>query len=222
MGTRDTRRVDVAGTSGISAAATAAVVTVNVAASAGSGDLYVYPTGSDRPRSPLVEYRAKHRSSVQTVVPIGKRGSITVENVGRSSKAVDVDVVAAYQPSSMAGGYGFVARRKIATVVNTRSNVGIARLNSGVTKTVSLSGQVAAGTKAVLLQVTVRRPDTETRLTFWRADGRRPGTIDAAAPAGQSVSTTVLAQLSSHGELKLRNAGADGVDLVVSLVGSYR
>jgi hypothetical protein len=222
VGARDTRRVDVAGTRGISTSATAAVVTVNVPASAGSGDLYVYPTGSDRPKSPLVEYRANHRSSVQTVVPVGSRGSVTVENVGRSAKAVDVDVVAAYQPPARAGGYGFVARRKIATVVNTAANVGVKRLNSGETKVVSLAHQVTVGTKAVLLQVTVRKPATETRLTFWQADGRRPATVDAAAAGGQTVSTTVLAQLSAHRELKLRNTGADGVDLTVSLVGSYR
>ncbi len=222
VGPRDTRRVDVAGSRGISGSASAAVVTLNVPASTGSGDLYVYPTGSKRPKSPLVEYRAKHRVSVQTVVPLGNGGTITVENVGRSTKTVDVDVVAAYQPPTGAGGYGFVARRKIATVVNTGSDVGVRRLNSGETKVVSLAHQVSVGTKAVLLQVTVRKPAAETRLTFWRADGRRPRTIDAAAAGGQTVSTTVLAQLSAQRELKLRNTGADGVDLVVSLVGSYR
>ena len=216
------RRVQVAGTTGIDASATAAVVTVNVPASAGSGELFVYPTGADRPKSSLVTYRAGHRAAVQTVVPVGNGGQVTVENVGSVSKAVEVDVVASYQPSSLAGGLGFVPRRNTATIVNTSADLGIARLDSGDTNVISFGNKVPVGTRAVMLQVTVRKPAAETRLTFWRADARRPATVDAAAPAGQSISTTVLAQLSADGQVKLRNAGADGVDLIVSLVGTYR
>ncbi|MFZ0325527.1 MAG: hypothetical protein WAN48_15515 [Actinomycetes bacterium] len=215
-------RIQVADTRGVSPAATAAVVTLNVPASAGSGRLFVYPTGSQRPKSPVLSYTKGTLSTVQTVVPLGSGGSITVENAGRTAKAVDVDVSAAYQPATLRGGVGFVARHKVVTVVNTAKNLGIRKLNSGDTKVISLAKRVPVDAKAVLLEVTIRKPSADTRLTFWRADGRRPHTVDAAAASRQSVSTTVLAQLSANREVKLRNVGADGVNLVVSVVGTYR
>jgi hypothetical protein len=213
------RKLAVAGLSGVPAAASAVVVNVNVAASAGRGELYAYPSGGARPRGELVSYRGGHLTTIQTVVPVGADGSITVENVGRHDKAVSVDVLGAFVSPSSRKGLGFVARKRVVTVASSAKNVGLTTLDSGDTKVLALGRHLPPEARSAVLTVSIRRPDADTRLTLWRGDGTRPVTVDVSASAGQTMSSTVVVPLSPTARIKLRSVGANNVDVRINLVG---
>lgn len=216
---RSTDRLVVAGSNGVPAGATAVVVNVSVGTSRGSGHLFAYPAGADRPRSPLLSYLPRHVTTIQTVLPVGANGSIVIDNAGRRAKPVWVDVVGAYVPTSSAGALGLVARSSVVPVANSKKSIGITTLNSGDTKLLALGRHLPPQARAVVLNVTVAKPAQDTRLTFWRADQPMPGTVDMSASTGRTVTSSFIVPLSVAQKIKLSNSGADGVNVVIRLAG---
>ncbi len=194
---------------------------MTVEAGNGHGDLFVYPSGGDRPKVPTLSY-SKQAQTVTTMVPIGRGGAITVENSGSSSRAVDVDVVGAYEPAALKGGRGYSTRRTPVTVVDTSRDLGLPKLGVQHTRTFSVATGVNRSAESVLLEVTARHAKQNTRLTFWRADQGFPGTTSLSVSAGAVVSGIVVASLTDHGRVRVRNSGGAGLDLKVTVLGSYR
>jgi hypothetical protein len=215
------RRVTVAGTAGVDPAASAAVVSVTVRGGRGRGAVYVYPAGAVRPQQPLAEYR-RSAQTVQATVPLGRGGALVVENVGRTGRQLDVDLVGSYEPLAVSGGLGLSPRRKPATVVATDRDRGLRRLDAGVVKSFSVAGVVPDGTRAVLLEVTVQDPSATTQLRFWRGDLAQPGTVDLTVNRGGSASATLVAPVDANGEVTLTATAGTDLDLTVAVTASFR
>jgi len=213
--------VQVAGQSGVPASATAALVNINVVKSLGKGRVFAYASGASRPWTPVVTYRSNHRYTVQTVVPLSSNGSLTVANLGLRAKPIRVDVVGAFVPPGSTGGLGYVAKTKIGTVASTSRNIAITTLDSGDTKVIGMARLLPPEAKAALLNVSVVDPRAETMLNLWGAAQPRPATVAFTARPGQTVSGSVVVPLSALRHFKLRNVGADGVNLTVSLAGYF-
>lgn len=212
-------KVQVAGVAGLPSDATAAVINLIVPGSPGRGSVFAYPFGGARPPGAVVGYRGNRQAVMQTVVPLSARGALALMNRGRSAKNVAVDVVGAYVPSS--DQLGLVARRRPRLLASTSKNVGLADVDAGDTKVISLGRKVSSDTRAVLVQVSVREPSADTALTLW-ARGRRPSTVDVAALRERTTTATVLVPLSPRRQMRLFAAGADHLSLRITLVGNYR
>jgi hypothetical protein len=211
----------IAGKAGTDPASSAAVVSVTVDKGAGSGRLFVYPAGAERPRLPFLSYGAD-ATTVQTVVPLGRDGAITVENAGSGRRTVDVDVVGAYEPAALPGGREYAARKVPKTVVDTSSDLGLSFLGAGTTKDFSVADAVTKDTSSVLLQVTARKPNGGTALTFWRPGTAYPGTTDMTVGPGEIVTSTVVAPVSGKGKVRVRNSSGAGLDVRISVLGGFR
>jgi hypothetical protein len=221
IGAGSRRKLVLAGTEGVDAAASAAVVTVTTRPGSGRGSVFVYAAGAGRPSQPLVEYRSKTQT-VQTTVPLGRDGAVVVENAGRRARTVDVDLVGTYEPQAGGGGLGFAPRRSPKGVVSTRSDLGIKRLNAGVEKDFSVADATRQDTRAVLLQVTVRNPSADTELVFWRPDRAKPSTVDVSGISGRAVATTIVAPVDSNGMVRLMASAGSNLDVKIAVVGSFR
>jgi hypothetical protein len=164
----------------------------------------------------------KSATTVQTSVPIGRRGAIVVENNGSAGRTVTVDVAGAHEPSSLRGGRSLALRKVPKAVVDTRSGLQLSNLGDGTTKDFSVGDSVPRDSDAVLLSITARGATTAGTLTFWKPGGARPDTVDLSVEPGQIVSGTVVTGLADGRKVRVRNNGAKGLDLRVTVLGSFR
>jgi hypothetical protein len=220
LGASGASKVSVAGRAGTDPASTSATVSLTVKAGSGRGSLFAYPAGGDRPRVPVLTYD-KSATTVQTSVPIGRRGAIVVENSGSAGRTVTVDVSGAHEPSALRGGRSLALRKAPKTVVDTRSGEGLSNLGDGATKDFSVGDSVSRDSDAVLLAVTARGATEAGTLTFWKPGGARPNTVDLSVQPGQTVTGTVLVGLEDGRKVRVRNSGAKGLDLKVTVLGSF-
>ncbi len=214
-------KVTVAGRAGTDPASSSAVLSLTVAAGQGHGSLFAYPAGGTRPRVPVLTY-GRGATTVQTSVPLGRDGAVIIENEGSDGRDVAVDITGAYEPAALNGGRSLALRAAPKTVVDTGSDLQFSLLGDGSTKDFSVSDSVARDADSVLLQVTARRATTSGKLTFWRPGGSRPGTTDLSIAPGQTVTGTVVAGLGDRRMVRVLNSGAKGVDVRITVLGSFR
>jgi hypothetical protein len=220
LGASGTSKVSVAGRAGTDPASTSATVSVTVRSGSGRGSIYAYPAGSERPRVPVLSYE-KSATTVQTSVPIGRRGAIVIENSGTAGRDVTVDIAGAHEPSSLRGGRSLALRKVPKAVVDTRSGLQLSNLSDGTTKDFTVGDSVSRDADAVLLAVTARGATTSGTLTFWKPGGARPNTVDLSIQPGQTVTGTVVTGLADGRKVRVRNSGVKGLDLRVTVLGSF-
>jgi hypothetical protein len=214
-------KVTLAGRAGTDADSTSALLNLTVTAGDGRGSLYAYPAGTTRPKMPVLSYD-RGATTMQTSVPLGRDGAIKVENVGTSRRTVNVDVIGAHEPSALPGGKSLALRKAPRAVVDTGSDLQLSALSAGSIKDFKLGDAVPRDADSVLLQVTARRASSAGTLTFWRPGGARPETIDLSVAAGQTVTGTVVAGVGDGRSVRVRNSGAKGVDVRITVLGSFR
>jgi hypothetical protein len=221
LGATSRQKVSVAGAAGTDPASSSAVVNVTVAGGEGRGSLYAYPAGGNRPKVALLSY-GRGATTVMTSVPVGRGGAVTFENDGSRGREVTVDIVGAYEPASLAGGRSLGLRARPAKVVDTGSNLQLSNFGGGKTKDFSVADAVPRGTDTVLLQVTSKRAKGPGTLTFWRPGTSRPDTIDLSVAPGRTVTGTVVAGVGDGRTVRMRNNGAGGLDVRITVLGSFR
>jgi hypothetical protein len=221
LGASGDSTVSVAGRAGTDPASSSAVLSLTVSAGQGHGSIYAYPAGGNRPRVPVLTY-GRGATTVQTSVPLGRDGAVIVENEGSDGREVAVDITGAYEPAALNGGRSLALRAAPKTVVDTGSDLQFSVLGDGSTKDFSVGDAVARDADSVLLQVTARRATTSGKLTFWRPGGSRPGTTDLSISPGQTVTGTVVAGLGDKKMVRVLNSGAKGVDVRITVLGSFR
>lgn len=221
LGAKGNAKLTVAGRAGTDAASTSAVLGLTVAAGTGRGSIYAYPAGGNRPKIPVLTY-GRAATTVQTVVPVGRNGAVVIENRGSNGRDLAVDISGAYEPATLTGGRSLALRSAPKTVVDTGSGLQFSSLGDGATKDFSVREAVARDAASVMLQITARRASTAGKLTFWSPGSSRPDTTDLSISPGQSVTGTVLVGLGDRGMVRVRNAKARGVDIRITVLGSFR
>ncbi len=216
----EVRRLQVVGTAGVPAGATAVVLNVTGVGATARTDVRVWPTRAGAP--PLVSNlnpAPGRTTAASVVVPVGADGSISLRNhAGRVDLVVDL--LGRYTPGAASSVFAPVEPVRL---LDTRA-AGEALGPGGVRDlVVAGAGPVPAPGTAVLLNVTAVEPtaaSTDVRVFPALADGRLPGTSNLNAVRGQTVANTVLATVGRDGRVRLRNA-AGAVHLVVDLAGWY-
>jgi hypothetical protein len=220
LGRSEASKVEVAGRIGTDPASTSATVSLTVAGGNGRGSLFAYPAGSERPKVATLTY-GKSATTVQTPVPIGRGGSIVIENDGSNGRTVNVDVAGAHEPASLPGGRSFALRKTPKTVVDTSAGKGFSNLGAGVTKTIGLGDSVPRSADSVMLQVTAKKANSAGALTFWQTGTGKPSTVDLSVPAEDMVSGTVVVSVGDGRKVQVKNSGAAGLDVKVTVLGSF-
>jgi hypothetical protein len=220
LGGAERSKVVVAGAAGTDPASSSATVSLTVTRGEGRGAVYAYPAGQDRPKLPIVTY-GKKASTVQTQVPVGRGGSIVVENDGTNGRTVNVDLSGAYEPAALAGGRSFALRKSPKKVVDTGSNLGFSNLGDGASKTFKLGDSVPRSANSVLLQVTAKKAKSDGTLTFWQPGTAKPDTVDLSVQAGTPVTGTVVAMVGAGRTVKVKNVGARGLSVNFTVLGSF-
>ena len=145
-----TIRVQIAGRAGIATGITAAAVTITAAGPTGTGFVTVYPAGTARPETSILNLQAGRDTANSGIVPVGADGAIDV--YANVASGLIVDVTGTFTPttSARAGRFEPVAPTRL---LDTRAEGG-APLAPGGQTTVALPSGVSADATAVAVNVT--------------------------------------------------------------------
>jgi hypothetical protein len=145
----DTLVVGVAGTNGIPANATAAVLNVTVTQPDGTGFTTAFPTGSARPTTSTlnIDDTGQTRAALATV-PLGSNGSVSV--FSERGSHIIVDVVGYYGPA--VSGAGRLVPLAPSRLLDTRNGTGVAAgatTKVGANQTIELQVTGRGGVPAI-------------------------------------------------------------------------
>lgn len=214
LGPAATRQVQVVGgVGGVPAGATAVVANVTAVLPTGSGYLTAFP-GPTKPGSSTVNFPARTTVANAAVIPLATDGSMQVFNAAGTTNLI-VDVVGYY--SATTTGSRFVGVTP-ARITDTRAT-GPVQPTSTVTVATSGVGGVAAGARAVVVNLTAVLPTGSGYLTAYPADPR-PGVSSVNFPARLTVANLAVVPVASDGTFKVFNS-AGQTNVVVDVVGYF-
>ncbi len=205
------RRLQVAGTGGVPAGATSAVLNVTATESASAGFVAVYPGGAARPAAGSNLNTAPGRNIAnQVVVPLGADGSIELFTNAASSHLV-VDVSGYYSPD----GKGLFTPVTPTRLLDSRGNVTFAPFTS------QRVWRVPTGASAAVVNLTATGTLGATHLTAWATGTAKPDTSNLNATPGMDVSNHTTIPVSPQGTFEIANHGGT-TDVIADLFGYYR
>lgn len=205
------RRLQVAGTGGVPAGATSAVLNVTATESASPGFVAVYPGGTQRPAAGSNLNTAPGRDIPnQVVVPLGADGSIEIFTNASSSHLV-VDVFGYYGPD----GKGLFTPVVPTRLMDSRTSTPFGPFDSR-----TVDGVPWQATAAVV-NLTATGTAGATHLTAWATGAAKPGTSNLNATPGLDVPNHATVPVGTGGRFDIAN-NAGTTDVVVDLFGYYR
>ncbi|MFF2541112.1 PKD domain-containing protein [Kitasatospora sp. NPDC058063] len=205
------RRLQIAGTGGVPAGATSAVLNVTATESASPGFVAVYPGGTQRPAAGSNLNTAPGRDIPnQVVVPLGADGSVEIFTNASSSHLV-VDVFGYYSPD----GKGLFTPVVPTRLMDSRNSTPFGPFDR---RTVD---GVPAGATAAVVNLTATGTTGATHLTAWATGTDKPGTSNLNATPGLDVPNHATVPVGSGGRFDIAN-NAGTTDVVVDLFGYYR
>ncbi|GAA0678952.1 hypothetical protein GCM10010193_35590 [Kitasatospora atroaurantiaca] len=227
VGNGATVDLQVTGTAGVPAGATAVMLNVTAAAPASAGYVTVYPTGSARPTASNLNFGAGRDTANLVIVPIGKDGKVSLYNFSAGVGLV-ADLVGYFTPLD-AQNHPFVFTLP-SRVLDTRTGNGapVARLGAGKSLRVKVAGRELGGSAgtvpdhvtAVLVNLTAVSGTANSYVTAYAGGTTRPGTSTVNFPAWKVVPNLALVPVGADGTIELYNFAGD-VDLVADLAGYY-
>jgi LPXTG-site transpeptidase (sortase) family protein len=209
-----TRDMNMAGT-GVPAAATAVVLEVTATGTTDAGFVTMYPAGSDRPTTSVLN-RDGNGTTVQNLVTMALGDSAGVRIYSSARTDLVVDLFGYYQPTwtAAAGRYTSVPPMRL---LDTRSSGSAVR--PGQTVAVPRPTTVPADATAIVLTATVDRAVGPGYWTAWPAGAPRPDTSNVNVTwAGQTVANLVVVPMAPTGVDFFSQSGGD---LVVDVVGYF-
>ncbi|MFE4512917.1 PKD domain-containing protein [Kitasatospora sp. NPDC056783] len=205
------RRLKIAGTGGVPANATSAVLNVTATDSASAGFVAVYPGGTQRPAAGSNLNTVPGRNIAnQVVVPLGADGSVEVfTNASRSHLVVDVSGY--YGPD----GKGLFTPVTPTRLLDSRNGSPFAPFSS---RTVE---GVRYGSTAAVVNLTATGTVEATHLTAWATGTAKPGTSNLNASPGLDVPNHTTIPVDGQGRFDIAN-NAGTTHVIADLFGYYR
>jgi hypothetical protein len=178
-------------------------------------------SGGQMLRPPTSNLNVASAAAVANMVVV-KPGADGCVEVNTSIDAVDliVDMTGVFIKSTDFPGPVFASQSPM-RVLDTRSGIGAPAkpVTAYQPLTLSLAGQIPAGTSAVVLNITVTQPTQGGYVTVWPADEPMPLASSLNFLSGQTVPNLVLVPVSADGKVKLMASG--GTHLIADLAGSF-
>jgi hypothetical protein len=205
--------VTVAGTAGIGADATVAMLNVTVVNPVVAGYLTIWPCGTPRPLASNVNFAAGQTVANLVMTGIGADGTVC------ASSNVDVDVIVDAEGSfgPNAPYHALLPTRLTDTRLSGAQLGTIDRNQRLVVHTASVVAP--ANASAVMLNVTVTNPSAAGFVTVWPCNTQRPLTSNLNFASGQTVAGAVLTTIDPAGQVCI--ASNVSVDIVVDAQGWF-
>ena len=212
--------VQVAGTNGVPANASAAVINLlPISTTTSDGYLTAYPTGGTIPKNSL-HYTPMANTSIQAQVQLSPSGKMTIANPsGSANLAVDLQGY-----FTAAGTAGAIFTPGIGRVYNSTAS-GNTILAKNETRSIQIAGRagvpiVGSGINAVVLTLTAYHGGGEGRATVW-ADGTAKPDITSINFRNDEIRTnTVTVPLGANGKISLNNV-ANPTHYLIDVQGWY-
>lgn len=214
--------LQITGTAGISAQATAVALTVTATRNAGPGFVSVGPAGVDPSSTSSLNLGAAGQSRANLVmVAIGRDGRVAIY-VSMATHVI-VDVAGYYEPIASARDGRFVAVAP-ERLLDTRTDQTLHRLRANETITVDIDGRASqlpvTETSAVVVNVTAVRGGARGFVTAWRTGVPRPPTSNVNFAAVNDIAATLaIVPVGADGAIQV--FASTDVDVVVDIVGYF-
>ncbi len=198
----DTIRVQIAGRAGVPIEATAAAVTVTVTGTQVSGYATVWPSGTARPETSVLNWAAGQTRANSAIVQLGASGAVDVYVFGSLDRAdVIVDVTGAFVPVDSVTGVASAGRfEPLGALRRFDTRASGAPLAAGATVRIPLPDDVPADAIALVVNVTATSVNEGGHLTAFPAGGAQPGTSTVNTDAaGQDRAATTIVPVSPLG-----------------------
>jgi SpoIID/LytB domain protein len=218
----ETRAVQVAGLGGVPSDAVGAVLNVTATDTTSSSYLTVWPSSAKRPGTSNLNWDHKGQTVANLVyTALGSDGRVLIYN-NNATASIIVDVFGYFEPTSVAGGLGFVPVTPN-RVLDTRFAIGGATAPIGAhqTRTVAVAGTpgVDPAAQAVITNLTVTRPTAESYLTMWPAGTTQPATSNINMLPKDTRANAALGMLGDGGLSLYNNLGQ--ADAIIDVMGEY-
>ena len=207
-----TVKLQLAGTHGIPADATAVTLNVTAADTAGGGYVTVYPDGTAAPTVSNLNFLAGQIVPNVVIVKLGSDGAIDLKNASTGTVDLLADLEGYYAPTGDSYAVGSSSR-----VIDTRASH--QTLAPGATLRVNL--QAPSVETAATMNVTVTNPTGGGYITAYPDGTDVPAASNLNFVAKQTVANEVVVQIGSDGYVDFKNASPGTVDLVVDYNGDF-
>ncbi|MER5637597.1 PKD domain-containing protein [Kitasatospora sp. NPDC002227] len=164
-----------------------------------AGYLSVYPSGTDRPATSNVNFKAGQTVPNLVTVPTGNDVQVTVYNFSGTTDVV-VDAMGYYQDDT-GSSFDAVAPSRL---LDTRKSAAVGPDASTSIQVLGAAG-VPADATAVVLNLTSTGSDAGGYLTAYASGTARPGTSNLNFAAGQTVANQVVVPIGADGKVSVYN-----------------
>ena len=181
------------------------------------GWVTAWPTGSAKPGTASLSYRAGRTVPNLTVCKVGPDGSIQLEASSGQVHLV-ADVVGCF--TSTGAQLVPVAPARL---LDTRDGTGVAAARVGAGREIVLrvtGNGVPSGATAVALNVSAVRPSVQSYLTVYPDGEERPTTSSLNPDVGAVSANLVIAKVGDGGRIRIFNANGN-VDLLADLTAYF-
>ena len=236
--TAGTQTINVAGSFGVPADATAVVLNVTVVNPIAAGYVTAYPAGALVPFASNVDYVGGQVVPNLVEVGVGTGGQVSFFASVQTDLVVDVEGYASPTPAAGLGSGLYNPLPAPVRICDTRAgdpsmldsapvnqcnganNAG-ATLGAGGTKDIQVTGisTIPAGATAAVLNVTVANPGAPGYLTAYPQGGSAPTASNLDYGAGQVAANRVIVPLAASGGFTVYSSAR--ADVIVDVSGFY-
>ena len=198
--------------------ASAAVLTVSALSPSQSGTVTVSPTGAASPDVANLSVTAGRATSDLAVVPLGKRGAISIHNDTTGILQLAIDISGYVLDGRTVVDGGALSTVTPARVLNPTT---VPAQSSVAVPVAGQAGLPGTNLAAVALTVTALNPGAAGELTAWADGSPQPATSAMSFAADQNVSTLLIAPVGADGQVLLSNNSSMAVQVTGDVSGYY-
>ncbi|WP_405361720.1 hypothetical protein OG535_28305 [Kitasatospora sp. NBC_00085] len=222
---RSTVSVQVAGRGNVPAGAKAAVLNVTATETDGPGHLIAWASGSPQPTSSNLNWTTSGVTTPNLViVPLGPNGKINLFNASPSTTHLIADVFGYYTDDATGSTFTPVSPDRLLDTRDAIGRTGTDKVPGRSTVSVQVAGRgnVPAGAKAAVLNVTATETDGPGHLIAWASGSPQPtsSNLNWTAP-GVTTPNLVIVPLGPDGKINLFNASPSTTHLIADVFGYY-
>ena len=226
LGGGSTRPIQIAGTNGVPADATAVVLSVVAIKPTAAGYLTAFPAGAARPVASSLNFAKGQVISNSVTVGLGPSGGIGLFNYAGTTNVV-VDIAGWYGPTATTGLQTVDPIRAVDTRPGKSTRITVPGGDIGGTEvlTARLAGnpaipEVPASAVAVVLNAAVTAPTITGHLTVWPDGVAKPLASNLNFDKGATVANLVVAKTGTNGQVKVATNGGK-THVILDIVGYY-
>ncbi|MER8042299.1 N-acetylmuramoyl-L-alanine amidase [Streptomyces sp. NPDC094032] len=222
LGAAATASLQVTGVSGIpSKGVTAVVMNVTATNPTSAGYVSVFPSGTARPSTSNLNFKAGQSIPNLVIVPVGADGKVSFYN---HAGTVDLlgDVTGYFTTDTTQAKHVNIGPKRL---MNTIAGEGVRKGKIGAKEAVTLqvtgaNGIPASGVTAIVINVTATNPTSSGWVSVYPSDQTRPPVSNLNFTAGLSIPNLVVVPVSPDGKVSFYNH-AGSVDLLADITGYF-